>query len=225
MTDQLLTFLPLILIIVFIVIAFYVGNLIEKKRTEALQQAALELGYTFSEKDEQGLMLAGLLQFDLFSKGRSKYYHNILRGRTAQGDVLVFDYRYTTGSGKSSHTWRQTVVCFETTGAALPGFCLRPESVFDKLGSVFGHKDINFENHPDFSARYRLTGNSEEEIRRLFTDSALSFYENLPGKNICTEANGSHLIFYRQGRRAKPEDIREMLEEARQVFGMFSRPF
>jgi hypothetical protein len=117
------------------------------------------------------------------------------------------------------------VACFEQEGGNLPGFILRPENLFDKLGSLIGYKDINFENQPDFSARYRLTGANEEEIRRLFTDQAISFYQGLEGKTVCTEAGGSRLIYYRQGMRAKPEDVRAFLEEARMIFGMFARPF
>jgi hypothetical protein len=224
MNDKLITILPLVLIIIVIAISFYVGSLVERKRSEALQQVALEMGYTFSEKDERGTLLIRPISFELFSRGHAKYYHNIMRGRSAQGEVLVFDYRYTTGSGKSSHTHRQTVACFELEGGSLPKFNLRPENLFDKLGSALGYKDINFENRPDFSTRYKLTGENEDEIRRLFTDQAMSFYEGLESRNVCTEAGGSQLIYYRQGTRAKPEEVRAFLEEARLVFGMFSRP-
>jgi hypothetical protein len=88
--------------------------------------------FTFSPEDGPALRgrLAG---FHLFSQGRSRKIRNVLRGRAGDTDVLMLDYRYTTGSGKNSHTWEQTVMVFESAGAHFPDFSLRPEHIFHKL--------------------------------------------------------------------------------------------
>ena len=56
----------------------------------------------------------------------------------------TFDYRYTTGSGKNSHTYRQTVVFFRSPEVDLPQFELKPQSFLHGIGKLFGYQDIDF---------------------------------------------------------------------------------
>ncbi len=37
-----------------------------------------------------------------------------MNGRAGDVKVQIFDYTYSTGGGKSSHTWKQTVFLFES---------------------------------------------------------------------------------------------------------------
>ena len=130
-------------------------------------------------------------------------------------DVFVFDYRYTTGGGNNSHTWRQTVILFESDQMQLPKFALRPENVFHKIGQVFGYQDIDFHSHPEFSKRYLLRGESEGDIREIFSSEVRSFYET-DGK-LSTEAAGKQLIHYRAGKRVDPEKLTDLIREGVKV--------
>jgi hypothetical protein len=49
------------------------------------------------------------------------------------------------------------------------------------------------------------------EIRRLFGARLLAFFEKNPG--LCMEGEAGNLIFYRDGKQLKPEDIRPFLEK------------
>jgi hypothetical protein len=127
-----------------------------------------------------------------------------------------------TGGGKSSHTWAQTVVCFQLARDVLPHFELRPESVFHRIGAWFGYQDINFESHPKFSQKYLLRGGDEQAVRDLFTDDILEWFEGTNGVSV--EGRGDRLLFYRQANRADPELIRRLLQEGFEVLSLFVPP-
>jgi hypothetical protein len=46
----------------------------------------------------------------------------------------------------------------------MPHFALRPEKAWHKIGSWFGHQDIDFDSHPRFSSTYLLRGGDESAI-------------------------------------------------------------
>ena len=208
-----------IALIIFGIIAI-VGGIIaiakhfEKKRTDAIRSVADTMNFTFAEKPDKALR-ERLSHFHLFSQGHSKKIRNVLTGRAGETDVRVFDYRYTTGGGKNSHTWRQTVMLCESAKMSLPNFALRPKHFFHKIGQVFGLHDIDFDTHPDFSKRYLLKGDDESEIRKLFDSDALAFYES-HGK-LSTEAAGHQLIHYHANKRVAPEEMSEFIREGVEV--------
>ncbi len=217
---------------VLIVVAAIVGTLgligtvvvialkIEKKRSAALQAAAEHMKFTFSRKGDPDLLdrLKGL---HLFSQGHSKKITNVLMGKAGALDVAVFDYAYTTGGGQSSQHWRQTVILFESDDMGLPKFTLRPENVFHKIGQVFGYQDIDFDSHPEFSKRYLLRGENEEEVRATFGVEARSFYES--DLKLSTEAAGPQLIHYRSGKRVSPDQISEFIKQGVRVLTLFRK--
>ncbi len=204
-----------IALIVFGIIAVIGGIIaisihLEKKRTEAMRSVAATMNFTFAEKPDKALR-ERLSHLHLFSQGHSKKIRNVLTGRAGEMDVRLFDYRYTTGGGKNSHTWRQTVMLCESATMSLPNFALRPERFFHKIGQVFGYQDIDFDTHPDFSKRYLLKGDDEKEIRKLFHADALAFYES-HGK-LSTEAADHQLIHYHASKRVAPEKLTEFIRE------------
>lgn len=187
---------------------------LDKKRTEELAAIAGRMNFTFS-KEASPHLLRTVEHFKLFSAGHSKKIRNVFTGKAGDLDVSVFDYRYTTGGGKNSHTWRQTVMLFESDGLAFPQFALRPENVFHKIGQVFGYEDIDFATHEEFSKRYLLRGADEQAVRATFGGDALSFYET--DRTLSTEANGRQLIHYRMGKRMRPDQIEEFITEGVRV--------
>ncbi len=176
--------------------------------------------FTFSQKGDPNL-LDRLKGFHLFSQGHSKKIANVLMGKAGALDVAVFDYAYTTGGGKHSQHWRQTVIFFERDDMSLPKFTLRPENIFHKIGQVFGYKDIDFDSHPEFSKRYLLRGENEEAVRATFGDEARSFYES--DLKLSTEAAGPQLIHYRSGKRVSPDQISEFIKQGVRVLTLFRK--
>lgn len=189
-----------------------------KRRTERFKQAAEQLKLPFFPEGDD-LLIGRLNQFHLFSRGRSKKIINMLHGESNGVELAIFDYRYTIGHGKNARTHCQSVIFFRSPMLSLTPFEMRPETIFHKIGGLFGQKDIDFESHPRFSKKYLLRGEDEARVRRLFTPPVLSFVESQ--KEICVEGGGDQLVFYRQSVKIKPETTREFMQDGLQIFALF----
>jgi hypothetical protein len=195
-----------------------IAHWVEKKRTETLELTAGHLGLSFSPK-EGGELMAELAGFQLFRSGHGRKLSNVIAGDTGELQLAIFDYQYTTGSGKSQHTHKQTVAAVRSARLHLPTFYLRPETVFDRIGSVLGMQDIDFETHPAFSSKYVLKAEDEAAVRQRFTPAVLAFLESQSG--ITVEGGGDRLILFQAGKRCKPDQIRDWMQRAYEFFGAF----
>lgn len=204
------------LFVAIIAIAIVVGYYLEKKRTEQLAAAAAELGFEFLLKTDNGFLgQAG--NSEMFKRGHSHTYSNILRGVTNDLKVTIFDFRYVTGSGKHKQTHNQTAVAFQFDGPTLPTFTLEPEHFGHRIAQWFGSQDIDFESHPKFSKGYLLRGPDEDAIRELFRPDVLEFFEEEPG--ACVAGVGNHVVYFRHRTRIDPAKIRQLLEAGFRVYG------
>lgn len=200
---------------VIYVIVHYVQ---EQQRTEQLQAVAERMGFAFSAEADPNLW-GRVADFCLFSQGRSRKIHNVMRRQIHDIDVALFDYRYTTGSGKHSHTYYRTALLFETGRLELPRFTLRPEGFFHRVASALGRQDIDFEAHPVFSDDYLLQGTDVARIRDLFDEEALCYYTR--HQDLCTEGDGRQLVFYRGRRRVEPEGMEGYLQQGLDILDVF----
>jgi hypothetical protein len=158
--------------------------------------------------------------FSLFNKGHSRKMKNVMKAKTEVANLAIFDYRYTTGGGKSSQTHLHTVFAMESDSLNLPRFTLRPEGLFDKIGAAIGFQDIDFDDHPEFSDSFVLTGENEQAIRRFFD---MEMLESLAQrKGIYVESVPGLLIYLRGGRK-KPEQIQDFMDEANAVCSAFAK--
>ena len=195
------------------VVAIVAGLRIEKKRREALQAFASQMGLTYAEKlnalGEMPCHEAGV-----FQKGRSKKAKNYMTGKVADVDLILTDYQYTTGSGKNSTTYNLTVAAYCIPGLDLPDFALESENFLTRFAEKFGMQDIDFESHPQFSKTYRLSGKDENAIRQLFTPALLTSIENgLIPKEVRVQAGAGWLIIYSYPKRIKTENMQNFLND------------
>jgi hypothetical protein len=162
---------------------------------------------------------ATLLTFPLFKHGGARRVRDVMRARRVNGEDLVFEFRYTVSSGKSSHTVEQTVAAFTRHGARLPSFHLYPENVFSKLGALLGGQDIDFDSNETFSKSYVLKGEDPNAVRAFFERQAVGYFADRPGWTV--EGAGECLIVFRASRREKPDQLREWLDEVRGAARVF----
>lgn len=188
----------------------------EKKRTEAMRNAAVQQGLPFFDKGDPSL-INELSHFQLFSQGRSRKIKNIVHGNTAEGEVGIFDYQYASG-GRNSTTFRQSVIYIQSAELNLPPFAMRPEDLFDRLGGYLGFQDIDFETHPNFSKIYLLKGQNEEATRQLFQEPILAHFESVKGINL--EGSGVRFIYFRADTRIKPEELESFLQEGFHLYSL-----
>ena len=213
--------IPFAIIATLVVIGICVSMYFEKKRREALEKAAADLGLEFFPQGVPGL-LGALQGFALFNVGRGHSVTNTIRGQTDDVELTIFDLTYTTGSGKHSHTHRQTVIRFASSRLGLPDFAVSPEGFFHKVARLFGVKDINFVEDPRFSSAFQLHGESDVGVRQLFGANVRDWFSQRTG--ITAAGRGSQLFFFRAGQRVNADKIPGLLEEGFQFFKLVAAP-
>lgn len=210
------------ILIVFSIVAaiIAIGVYFERKREKALKEFALKSGFTIL----QGVNAPAPLQFEgfsLFSQGRNRTIKTALRRDNGAKEITIFDYSYTVGSGKNKSTYTQTVFVINCKELALPAFAIRPESVFNKIGQLFGYQDIDFAENPEFSRKYLVRSEEELALRKMFIPRVLSFFTMQ--KNMCAEGRGNTLITYTFRGRAKPQAFHNEIRRASELADLFIR--
>jgi hypothetical protein len=201
--------------------AILISNQLEKKRRERIGAAAQEMGLNFIPEGSEALRQR-LQDFHLFTLGRDRKMKNLIQGDSGDVKLAIFDYQYTTGSGKSTQTAKLTVVAIESPDLRVPPLSLRPEHFFDRIGGMLGFQDIDFTSHPKFSKMFVVKSPSEEAVRDFFKPHLLEYFESLPG--ISLEADRGMMFFYRGNRTAKPDEIKSLFAQAYETYGRIVDP-
>ncbi|MBL4884174.1 MAG: hypothetical protein JKY95_06525 [Planctomycetaceae bacterium] len=204
----------------FIGLVIFFSLKYEKARTAQFQDVADELGLQF-DPDGNSAVQGSIGQLQLFNQGHSKSTKNMLSGQNQDVDIAIFGYQYTTGTGKNSNTYSQSVISFQSSNLSLPKFELRPERIFHKIGQMFGYQDIDFDSHPGFSKQYILRAPDEAAVREFFTEDILDFFESQKGISI--EASDNQLIYYRASKRIKPEDVKDFMSEGFNLYALLKQ--
>jgi len=212
-------YIPYIIAGNFAVVVLIIAAVVraKAKRKREFEQCAAQMGFSFNPAVTKEVF-SDLSQFKLFSKGSSKRARNVLERDSHNIRCSIFDYSYTVHSGNSTSTYTQSVLCFRSPLLRLPYFILRPETVFDKIGSLVGMKDFDFDDTPEFSKKYVLSGEDEDEVRMAFNQELRRYFETHPHMHM--EAKDDKLIIYRNARRIKPVEMREKLEIAFEIFNL-----
>ncbi len=221
MHGLIVVFIPIVVITAIGILIWWAIQM-EKKRTLALQTLAAEMGMSFSAEQDDSVVQP-YQSFDLFDRGRSRKLQNVMYAETDTTAMAIFDYTYTTGHGKNQSKHHQTVVGMQSASMQLPSFLLRPEGIFDRIGSMIGMQDIDFDDHPEFSHAFVLKSEEEEEaVRRFFDQKLMDFF--VERKKLHAEAKGHCFIYYQRGRK-KPEMFHELMAEAMEIHGALAARF
>ncbi|NET10107.1 MAG: hypothetical protein F6K09_13210 [Merismopedia sp. SIO2A8] len=211
---------PIIFIVCFVVGLYAVQSYLTQRRSTAVEAIASQIGLKFLGNGNH-LIPDAVWNFQLFSKGRSRMVRNVLYGQRDGNELFIFDYKYTTGSGKNRSTRTLTVALLWMNDVQLPSFSLGPKNIFHRIGCMFGYQDINFDGYPQFSEQYILRGSDEYGIRSLFSHWLLSFYQ---GKRYtCTEGMGKALLYYHTRGGSRPADWSWLVNEAQEVMGLVAQ--
>jgi hypothetical protein len=192
---------------------FFMARLRAKKRTEAMRAIAesLEMEFVAEKCDPNTLGLDGI---DLFEKGRSRQVLNLIKGTFEDTNAFIFDYHYVTGGGKNSSHHSQTVIAYEICskdGFQLPQFTCKPERFYHRFADMFGFEDIDFEQYPEFSKAYRLKGENEDSVRKIFNETVIRQLEAESEQRWNVDGSGELLVIHKNDRIIKPEDCPQFL--------------
>ncbi len=195
-----------------------ISSVMETKRAAAMAAAAAALKLNFQKKCGPDI-IRELREFHLLQRGHSGRIMNLISGSAMNLDLRVFDYSYTISGGKSNTVVTQTVISFTSPELELPDFELAPETFLHRIGEAFGARDIDFAEHPGFSKHYRLRGADEAAVRTLFGRNIREAFEARPGFSM--EGRDHTLLFYRRGKRIRPEVLKDFMAEGFEILKLF----
>ncbi len=157
--------LIVVLVLMFVIWPLY-SMYLGKVRREAMMKVASELRFSFQETGSADEKFA---MFKIFSLGRDPDASNEMFGNNGTDEIWTFDYKYKTGSGKSTTVHTQTLCIIRSKALSLPHFFLRRESrIWDFFGKLFGGQDINIDDDQPFSSAFVLQGENESDVRSFF---------------------------------------------------------
>ena len=202
--------------IIFIFILFFFAiialgifsHIQEKKRKEALQLIARQLGLSFSPAKDRSI--ARTYSFlDRLRAGENRYAYNVMRG-TVDGDypVVLFDYHYETthtdsdGDRKTTHHYYSVFTL--TMRKQFPELTIEPEGFFSKIAQALGFDDIDFESL-EFSKRYKVKSPDKKFAYDVCNAQMIDYLLKQEHLAIELESNVLAMVF---GGRMKPENLK-----------------
>ncbi|HZY80049.1 MAG TPA: SulP family inorganic anion transporter, partial [Cyclobacteriaceae bacterium] len=133
-------------------------------------------GYTFSPQKVRNALK--YKDFPIQTGAKIAYEENVLSRYSDLAKIEVSDMTLTEGAGSAKSDTHITVAHISEIDLPVPDFALEPEGLWSKFSELVGGKDIDFEDHPAFSEKYYLRGNSESAVREFFTSDLIRFFES-----------------------------------------------
>lgn len=215
----LIPILAVVVVIITLVVRVALVSKFDKKRTEGLTKAAADMSLPFS-KAVTSEQVDQLTQFPLMQRGSSRESSNAIVAETAELRLMLLDHKYVSGSGKNKSVHRQTVAWVASNRLNMPSFSLCPESWFDRLGDWILRRDIDFDEDPEFSQKFALSGSDQASIREFFSSRRRQalLKINLP----YVEAMRHGFIFYRPGMLLDPSELKSLMNDAFVIYQAFA---
>ncbi|MAA79174.1 MAG: hypothetical protein CL916_07920, partial [Deltaproteobacteria bacterium] len=187
-------------------------------RQQRLQDLATDKDYHYNSTIDWNTI--SLKRFYFFEIRPIECKYNCLKGTFKELGISweIADITFNQGDAFTSETFNTTMMLIKLN-TNIPIFSMEKESgfeqIFDRLMALTGHKDFDFEKHPDFSKKFLLMGDDETEIRSFFTDEIIRFFEN---KHIYhLESNGKDLIIFDQIKLARTDETIALIDYGKEL--------
>ena len=162
-------------------------NKVLTKRQKSIEKISLEMHWKYDAFSEQEMK--ELPTFGYFKNRRINKVSNVL----SNGDCTIFDVQFSEGEMIAKQVIKSTMLHIHTK-KDIPFFTLDKEGIFEYIMDFAGYKDIDIDDHPDFSKRFYLSGKNQEKIRIFFTDELILFFESNKQYHIEASENGLLII-------------------------------
>lgn len=181
-------FLPLVFV-AFVAVMLVARHFANKAKSERFQRLAQSLGLDYRPTLDTGSV--GFFE-DLFNQYQqttafvAKYegfapmgkpqdrVRFLFSGSWHGMESEVFEYRYTTGSGKNRSTHYYSVASL-VLPSTLPAMTVSPETMFDKIGKFFGGQDVQFESE-EFNQSFRVIGTDERAVHAVLHPQMMEWF-------------------------------------------------
>jgi hypothetical protein len=115
-----------------------------------------------------------------------------------------------------------TVVYVSDIDIAIPEFALEPEGLWAKFSELSGGRDLDFTQYPDFSKKYYLRSDMEEQVRQFFTEPIVRFLENREEMHM--ECHRNKLLVYKKRDVLEPSEIDYVVQFAEDFLTVVYQP-
>lgn len=184
-------------------------------REQSLKQIAYENDWAF--RHEINWNIYHLQEFHFFESRPIEYLSNTITGEYEFGGQKVnwniSDVTFDEGALLSMEVFHSTIQVIELP-FDIPRFSIEPEGIidkiFDRVMSIKGHSDIDFDDHERFSREMVLKGEDELVIRSFCSTKLISYLEENEHYHI--ESSGRSLLIFKQLRIARPSNVKEMVD-------------
>jgi len=183
------------------------------QRQIRLQKMAIANGWSFDREVDWNTSY--LRNFRFFDSRPIEMKSNSLQGFDTENQAHweISDIVFDEGALLALEVYQTTVQVVKIP-YSIPRFIIDKEGLFDKVFNrvkVFsGAKgDINFKKYSGFSNKFQLSGESEDSIRRFFTEDLIRFLEQNEIHHI--ESNGEALMIFKYLHIARTDEVKNML--------------
>jgi len=211
--------LILVLFVAFGVAVAVFSYLREKKRREAFQRLAAELGLRYVSRDRS---IAARYRFlNVLRKGSNRYAFNVLRGTYQGHPTQVFDYHYEThstdskGGRQTHHHYFSFFILEQEKG--FPELRIYPEGLFSRFGQMLGFDDIDFES-VEFSRAFVVRSRNRKFAYDVCHTRMMEYL--LAHRDVSLEIEG-RCIAMSFPKRLRPEEIAQRLHQLIEIRRLF----
>ena len=178
-------------------------NITLTKRQKSLYKISEELHWDYNTLHKKEIK--ELPNFGYFKTRQITKISNTLSNE----QCTLFDIEFSEGELIAKQNVKATMLYIELKNS-IPQFTLDKEGIFEYIIHFAGFKDIDIEEHPDFSKRFYLSGKNEEKIREFFSDELILFFES--NKYYHIESNEKGLLILGNERLAGVKEIKALAD-------------
>ncbi|WP_194766378.1 SulP family inorganic anion transporter [Tamlana sp. I1] len=184
------------------------------RRQTSLEKLAKDylLSYTPKRKKE----VSFLNHFAFFGTKHINHIYNKLSNEDKS--IKLFDIEFSEGEFIAKEVIRTTMLHFDLDHT-IPEFTLDREGFLEKVSAFAGIKDIDIENHDDFSSRFHLIGDNKKSIAQFFNDDITHFFESNPYYHV--ESNGTAILIFGKERLASVKEIKALFDYGKRLHEVF----
>ncbi|TVZ51074.1 SulP family inorganic anion transporter [Dokdonia sp. Hel_I_53] len=140
--------------------------------------------------------------------------HSYNEFKDLKNKLHLFDIIYSEGEFIAKETIRSTMITIDLP-ISIPTFTIDKEGFLEKFYAIAGWKDINIVGHSDFSNRFYLIGENDDEIRDFFSVDLIHFLESNPYYHI--ESRGNQILIFSKERLATIKEIKALLDYSKRL--------
>jgi MFS superfamily sulfate permease-like transporter len=183
------------------------------KRQRQLKRVSYKNSWTFNlDTDWQ---IGHLKAFPFFQTKILHFQTNAIRGENFGERFAISDISFASGAMEASIDQRMTLM-IQNLKTPIPQFTIEKEKPIDKVLSLAGQQDIDFDAYPEFSYKFLLKGRNEKEIRKFFNRELIIFFETHSIFHI--ECNGYQIMIFEKVKLSKAHEVEIMTEFIKQLW-------